>query len=141
MATAKAVNRHFQDQAMLVPWALVNLAILAAIDVLETSVYVLVYESSDTASEIVFGTLVVAFLIAYPYLLVGAAIYLTVLWRRVHRKRLSVTRRRALLLSPLVALPVALVVGIAPGGTAPLWLAAGTIAYGLLVRLPPPRRD
>jgi hypothetical protein len=136
-ATSKAAGSHFETRPALASWVLVNLAILAAIDLVETAVDLLIYESSGTTSDLVFGTLVVAFLIIYPYLLVGAALYLAVLRRRVHGKRLPVTQRRALLLSPLVALPVAVILGISPSGTAPLWMAAGTIAYGLLVRLPP----
>jgi hypothetical protein len=145
MVAAMAENTRTRARGKLAPWVLVNLVILAAIDLLETVVYLLAYsvhehaasyEAPEAATDDVSGALVVAFLIVYPYLLIGTAIYLTVLWRRASTRRLPVTRRRALLLSPLVALPLALLLGILPSGTAPLWLAAGTITYGLFVRLP-----
>jgi hypothetical protein len=71
----------------------------------------------------------------YPWLALGALLYLLAL-RLLQRE--GNERVLALVLSPIVVVPVALIFAVAGSFEALPWLVAGCILYGLFVRLPAP---
>lgn len=136
MATRADADREVARIPPVWRWLLANLAILAAIALAETFLFLLVNRTSDTFGDVVVGSLVLGGAIVYPYLLVGAAVFLAVLWRRGKRLPARRQRRLALLLSPLVGAPLGILIVLAGGIEVLPWYAAGTIAYGFLARVP-----